>query len=342
MVSVGVLIGVAGCGDDGNGTDAVADDDATTTTTAPPSPTDQDQPADTPGTWVQITVDGPTPPPTNQAVLVAGPDDILWLHGGRVDGEVVDDLWRFDGETWERVEVAGPVPAARDEHVGVWDESHDRLIVATGQTTTQEVFDDVWAFDPSTLEWQLLAEGGPNARYGACAAIDDQGRMLVSHGFSTVERFDDTWAFDLTQESWADLTPVDGPRPAARCLHVCGWDADAAELVLFGGRTNDARYVGDTWRLGSDGWREIAAEGPPARVHAGGASTDDGFQVLGGEGPDGITTDAWVFGDDRWTSAPDGGPSTRHSHAIAERDSMVWVFGGTDDSSDLHDLWRLG
>jgi hypothetical protein len=343
MVSVGVLIGVAGCGDDGSDTDAVADDEATTTTTAPPSPTDEDQPADAPGTWVQVTVDGPVPPPTNQAVLVAPPDGSLWLHGGRVGGEVVDDLWHFDGDVWEHVEITGAAPAARDEHVGVWDEDRDRLIVATGQTTAQEqVFDDVWAFDPATREWELLAEGGPSARYGACAVLDDEGRMLVSHGFSTQERFDDTWAFDLAEDSWTEITPADAPRPAARCLHACGWDPDAGELVLFGGRTNEARYVGDTWRLGSEGWSEIVGDGPEPRVHAGGASTDEGFQILGGEGPDGTTADAWLLADDAWAPAPDEPPSARHSHAVAEGEAAVWVFGGIDDTGDLGDLWRFG
>jgi hypothetical protein len=339
-LSVGVLLLVAACGDDGDDTDAGADDG--TTTTAPPPPVEDDQPDDAPAAWMQVAVDGPAPPPTNQAVLVAAPDGTLWLHGGRVAGEVVDDLWRFDGETWEKIEAPGPAPAARDEHVGVWDEDRDRLIVATGQTTSQEeVFDDVWAFDPSTLEWQLLAEGGPSARYGSCAVLDDLGRMLVSHGFSTEQRFDDTWAFDLAQESWTAITPADAPRPAARCLHACGWDAHAAELVLFGGRTNEARHVGDTWRLGSEGWREVGRDGPAPRVHAGAAFTEDGVQLLGGEGPDGITADAWLLDQDTWDAAPDSAPSARHSQAVADRDSVVWVFGGIDDTGDLGDLWKF-
>jgi hypothetical protein len=172
--------------------------------------------------------------------------------------------------------------------------------------------------------------------------LDDQGRMVVSHGFSTQERFDDTWAFDPAQETWTELTPAEGPRPAARCLHACGWDADASELTLFGGRTNEARHVGDTWRLGDNGWREVVTEGPSSRVHAGAASTDDGFQLLGGEGPDGITADAWLLGDNAWGPAPDGAPSDRHSQAVAEDGSVVWVFGGIDDSGDLGDLWRYG
>lgn len=291
--------------------------------------------------WSRVSVDG-GPPATTDAVLVVAADGTLWLHGGRVDGEPVADLWRFDGEGWERVAAAGGAPDPRFDHVGAWDDARDRLVVATGQRAATELFDDVWAFDPGTGEWEQLATGGPRARYGACAVVDDDGRMVISHGFSLKQRFGDTWAFDLEVEGWEEVTPATGPRPAARCLHACGWDASAGELVLFGGRTDDTAYVGDTWRLGGDGWREPAGDGPSARVHSGGVHTGAGFLVVGGQGDDGLPGDAWLLAGDGWSAAAADAPAARHSHAMAERDGTVWVFGGASDDGDLADLWRRG
>ena len=156
--------------------------------------------------------------------MAAAPDGTLWLHGGLAGGTSLGDLWRFDGSRWELVVVAGAAPAARQDHVAVWDAGRDALVIATGQDSSGEVFDDVWAFDPATATWSQLAQGGPAARYGSCAVVDDRGRMVITHGFSSTQRFDDTWAFDLSTSTWADITPDAGPRPVARCLHACSFD----------------------------------------------------------------------------------------------------------------------
>lgn len=298
-------------------------------------------PGDAGARWVRVTTeDGP--PPTTDAVLVVATDGTLWLHGGRVDGEPVTDLWRFDGEAWQEVSFDGDAPQPRFDHVGVWDDGRDRLVVATGQRAPSELFDDAWAFDPEAGTWEQLADGGPRPRYGSCAAVDGDGRMLVSHGFSLEERFADTWAFDLDAAEWEEVTPAAGPRPAARCLHACGWDDGADELVLFGGRTDELAFNADTWRLGDGRWREVTGEGPSPRVHAGGVHTGDGFLVVGGEGPEGLPGGVWRLAGDQWSIAPGEGASARHSHAMAGRDRVVWVFGGVSGDGDLADLWRLG
>lgn len=337
-IGVGVLaLVLTGCGgDDGGDTD--------TSVPVVPAEAGGEKDPDVSGTaagWSRVSVDG-GPDAATDAVVVVAADGTLWLHGGRVDGEPVADLWHFDGDAWEQVTVEGVAPDPRFDHVGVWDDARDRLVVATGQRTATELFDDVWAFDPATGAWEELATGGPRARYGSCAVVDDGGRMVISHGFSLEQRFADTWAFDLGAETWTEVTPAAGPRPAARCLHACGWDPGAGELVLFGGRTDTAAHVGDTWRLGDDGWRELAGDGPSARVHSGGVHTGAGFLLVGGQGDDGLPGDAWLLAGDGWSVADDAASAARHSHALAERDGVVWIFGGASNEGDLGDLWRLG
>ena len=148
---------------------------------------------------------------------------------------------------------------------------------------------------------------------------------------------------DLATDAWADITP-EGERPSDRCLHACGYDPATDELVLFGGRNDVQPYLGDTWRLGADGWREVVpeGEGPSLRARSRGAFTDT-FQVIGGEGPDGLAGDAWTLGaGDVWAPGPADAPADRQASAVAVLDGEVWLFGGVGDGGPLADLWRYG
>jgi len=305
------------------------------TTPAPPTS------AEAAVTWQQVSFEG-GPAPRSSAALVAAPDGTLWLHGGQVGGSASAELWRFDGSAWEQVAVEGVAPSARFEHVGVWDSVRDRLVIALGQEDDASVRDDVWAFDPAAGTWEELATGsGPAARYGSCGVVTDN-TLVVTHGFSAVQRFDDTWAFDLAAGTWSERSPSEGPRPTARCLHSCALD-DSGALVIFGGRTNQARFVGDTWRLTDAGWEEVATEGPSPRARSRAAAIEGVMHMLGGETESGPAGDAWQLTDTGWVAGPEGAPAARYAHAIAQGDDTVWVFGGTDASgAPLGDLWQLG
>lgn len=307
---------------------------SSTSTTLPVS----EEPA-VPAAWRLVDVGAVAPPARAAAVLVATPAGELWLHGGRVDGDPLGDLWRFDGTLWEQVVVEGG-PAPRSEHGGVWDAERNRLVVGLGEGATSQVFDDVWAFDPSAGAWSQLATGGPAARYGACAVLDGDGRMVITHGFSSSQRFGDTWAFDLATATWTDITPA-GARPSDRCLHACGYDPATDELTLFGGRNDDEPYLGDTWRLGPGGWTEVTGAGPSPRARSRAAFTDE-LLVLGGDGPDGFPADTWVLRDTTWVPGPTDAPDDREAPAVAVADGELWLFGGEGPTGPNADLWRSG
>lgn len=316
--------------------------DPTMGATTPTSPSPSPPTAARAATWQPVTVNGPAPSPRSSAVLAAAPDGTLWLHGGLVDSRSVAELWHFDGAGWEQIQADGPMPAARDEHVGVWDRERNRLVIALGEDNSGGVFDDVWAFDPATSTWSQIAQGGPAARYGSCAVLDQQGRMVVTHGFSSTVRFDDTWAFDLATSSWTDVTPPTGSRPSARCLHSCAYDLASGELTLFGGRNDDEPYLGDTWRLDATGWSELPVSGPLPRARSRAARNGDAVEVIGGTGDAGHVGDAWRLGIDGWQPAPPGAPAEREAAAVAQGDGVVWLFGGAGPSGALGDLWRSG
>ena len=342
-VVVAALLAATACGSDDAATDTASGAVETTAPTTAPTTTTSttavsDDPA-APMAWQPVDVGAVAPPARSGAVMVATPDGDLWLHGGRVDRDPLGDLWRFDGIGWEQV-VADGGPAPRSEHAAVWDSERDRLVLGLGEGPTSQVFDDVWAFEPSTGTWTQLATGGPAGRYGACAVLDGDGRMVVTHGFSAVERFGDTWAFDLATATWADITPA-GVRPSDRCLHACGYDPATDELVLFGGRNDDQPYLGDTWQLGPGGWTEVAGDGPSPRARSRAAFTNE-LLVVGGTGPDGFPSDAWILRGGAWVPGPADAPADREAAAVAVADGVVWVFGGEGPTGLLADLWRSG
>ena len=100
-------------------------------------------------------------------------------------------------DSWRQVETVGP--PARFGHNAAWVDNVG-LVVFAGQSPTT-FYNDLWAYDPAADRWRELPAGGdaPVARYGSCAAIGPDGRLWISHGFTSEgSRFADTRAYDFT------------------------------------------------------------------------------------------------------------------------------------------------
>jgi hypothetical protein len=343
------LIGayLLGCGD-GDGEPAAT---ATGAPTEPPSAATATA-APTSLRWRRIEPDGSLPSPRHDHSLVSDGDRLV-LFGGR-DASPLGDTWVYavGANEWEQV-APGDAPAARFGHNAAWDRPSNRILLFGGQAGS-EFFNDVWSFDPETWEWSPLLVNVntpvPEGRYGAGAALDDTSRLRVSHGFTTSGRFDDTWRLDLAAMGWLDISPPDGEvRPLERCLVRAGWDAARARLLMFGGQSNEAPYLGDTWELTDEGWREIVADPAPLPRNLYAAAFDDAsgtFLLYGGRSEAGPEGDLWYLDrDDLWHQVPIAGdaPAARHSHdaAWAASSMSLYVFGGNDGSADLNDLWVL-
>ena len=289
------------------------------------------------------------PPPRRDHSLVTD-GQRLYLFAGRNDGELAD-LWiSLAGNEWAEV-PSGAGPAARHGHNAVWDAERGRMVIFGGQSGAA-FFDDVWAFDPATSRWQQLAATGsvPAARYGAGGAFDPAagGRMLVTHGFTTAGRFDDTWQFSLGGESWSEISPA-GERPIERCLMRAAWDATAERLLIFGGQTTNAPFLGDLWALEPGGWRELVTEAGPSPRNLYATVFDGRRRLLlfGGRTEDGPTNDLWAFSspEESWSQPLVEGeaPPARFAHdAVWLPDAQaLFVFGGSDGEGELNDLWEL-
>jgi hypothetical protein len=340
-----------GCGDDKPSPIASP---AATGTRAPPPGTAT--PASTPSVmrWRRIEASGQQPSGRRDHSLVTDGRTLL-LFGGRTDGEILADYWTFDLEanSWLQPAV-GAGPDARFGHNAVYDATTARMLVFAGQAGG-DFFNDVWALYNQPPEWRPLDSGsGPAQRYGAASALNADGRLLVSHGFTHQGRFDDSWFFLFAPSAvWSDVSPADN-RPVKRCLCRGAWDSARNRFLMFGGQTDGEPFLGDLWALDEvllrlGGWQEITSEPKPSpRNFYAMAETDPGrIALFGGSTEDGETNDLWLFDSqtDTWTLAqPEGDPpSARYGHdAVWLPDTRrLIVFGGHDATGDLNDLWEL-
>lgn len=281
----------------------------------------------------------------------------LIVFGGRDGtGTALGDGWLFDlrERSWRPLDASAPSP--RFGHAVAVDRTRRRLLLFGGQSDT-DFFNDVWSFDFARPSWAQLHDGSgdaPAPRYGLPGAVDADGRLLVSHGFTFEGRFDDTWRFDPATRTWSELTPAPGqPRPLNRCLHEMAWTADGQRLLLFGGCSSGFGPCpqGDLWAFDPTAatWTELAQGTAPAprtnpslvsdakheRAILFGGSTDAGYDA-------GLWSLATV--DDRpvWTQlGVADGPSARASHDAAIARGDMYLFGGIGPDGVLADLWKL-
>ncbi len=280
----------------------------------------------------------------------------LYVFGGRSGDRTLGDLWAFgtwaQESQWNNKLQANEGPPARFGHNAVWDAQRGRMIIFGGQNGST-FYNDVWDFEPATGRWTSNIRSGiqaaPQPRYGAGAAYDEAGHLVITHGFTTEGRFDDTWQRDLALTSWQDVSPQ-GTRPIERCLMRAVWDSTAKRLLMFGGQTTSTPFLGDLWALSSAGWTELKAEPRPSpRNFYAMAFADQAGQafLVGGRTDQGPANDLWLFdsASDSWNQPSVAGepPSARYGHDAAWLGGglSLFVFGGNDGSADLNDLWQL-
>lgn len=307
-----------------------------------PSPVDPE-----PVAWSPIGASGPSA--REDHTWTVDPDGATaYLFGGRDGGTVFGDLWAFDLESdaWTELTPAA-APPARFGHEAAWVDGIG-LVIFAGQSGP-DFFNDLWGYDPTSNAWRALPAGGavPVARYGSCSAVGSDGRLWISHGFtSDGVRFSDTLAYDFAAATWTDETPS-GERPVERCLHACWW-TDADELALFAGQTTGVPALGDRWVLGVGGWDAIDGTLPTERNLPAHVRLDGSTLVFGGMGLDlGFHDDLWLLrdgeGDAEGVTVDASGPSGRAGSTLIDdvaRDRIL-LFGGRGADGASAETWAL-
>ena len=97
--------------------------------------------------WVEITVQGPSPRDGADAVFTQDSNQILLFGGAEIDSDVTlrDDTWLWDGSQWNQLEVEGP--PARVHPAMAFDVMHGKVVMTGGSNAPAKTLADTWEWD---------------------------------------------------------------------------------------------------------------------------------------------------------------------------------------------------
>jgi hypothetical protein len=269
-------------------------------------------------------------------------------------------------------------PPPLNEHVAVYDDSHQMMIIFGGNTAVPEncgypayTGEGVtWLFydydQPTECgAWVKLEDNQPPGRARHSGTLGE-GKMWIFGGrvrsgtsgpYST---FNDLWAFDVNTRTWEEIT-FTGPAPAPRYNTSLTYDPVRRALWVFAGNgASDAlgpASLRDLWKFDIETrtWTEI---NPPSAIisrmwhSATFDSKRDRLVFYGGADNGAFFDDASYFsdliyywpGEDRWNQdnpevSPDGRFWGRMVY-MSDQDQYL-LFGGHDDQNlgNRNDSW---
>lgn len=170
---------------------------------------------------------------------------------------------------WRLIQTRN-APPGRPSAVTVYDLREDRVVLFGGEGGTG--LGDTWSFDLANATWTHLQPlASPSPRSWAAAAYDSRRDRVFLFGGSGVSdsMLGDLWTFDLRNDTWTNVTLIQGP--PARYGAAFAYDVSLDRLVLFGGVTYPTNVTvalfNDTWLFDpeTDVWTNATANlAPPA------------------------------------------------------------------------------
>jgi len=328
------------------------------------------------------------------AVTWTDPGGRLWLFGGvgiaveEESGEL-NDLWRFDPATflWTWISggdhlyqlgvygtkgVAAPdnVPGARSGAVS-WGDPQGGLWLFggagfNGAEPANVELNDVWRFDPATLEWTWISgseEGDalgvygtkgqgdpanvPGGRNASVSWVDAQGKLWLFGGLGwgtsyedNVVLLNDLWRFDPATLVWTWVHGEDSGGQAG----VYGTKGLASSSNTPGSRYTTVSWrdpQGQFWLFGGIGFNSAGYESDLNDLWRFDPATLEWAWISGSD----IGGQAGVYGQKRTAAVTNVPGAHRASVSCVGSQGKLWLFGGAgfDAAGDwglLNDLWR--
>ena len=255
---------------------------------------------------------------------------------------------------WQPVEMAGDVPAAREDHTMTVTPDGSTAYLFGGRTTDGEALGDLWALDLATDAWSRVPGNGPPPRFGHNAAWVDGVGLVIFAGQSPAAFFNDLWAYDPAADAWSELQSGGDP-PVAR-YGSCAAVGPDGRLWISHGFTSEGSRFADTRAYDFDvaSWTDEtpAAERPIKRCLHGCWWTDDGRLALYAGQTDGVPSlgDLWQLtpgprpGTNAWSEVEPSNrwPEARQLYAYVRWGHATLVFGGGALNGDyLADAWLV-
>lgn len=200
--------------------------------------------------WALFSAAG-TPPAirTGASLTYDSAHDRLILFGGMTPlGHSLNDVWSLNlagSPTWTKLATTGPGPDPRSNFGACYDPTSGKLFVFGGlDSLGDDETNDLYALNLNlaTPAWTKPVQSGtvPFSRAGSPLAVDPAGNRLYLFGGSAFggEDLNDEYELDLATFTWSS-NPMSGVIPDLRSNHVCVWDRNDHQLLVWGGSAAD-------------------------------------------------------------------------------------------------------
>lgn len=198
--------------------------------------------------WVQRTDVGSPGPRSGHALAYDSDRGVTILFGGQ-HGDI-NDTWEYDGHSWKKITIDGPVPSPRSRHAMCYDNSL-RQVILFGGIFNNDLFDDVWNYEstgPQRGRWIHRAEAlSPGGRFAHTMVFDYfAGRAIVAGGSPAIaisgpeRQTAETWEWNNSTGQWFLSRQTVGfyagkTLGAGLSDHMMLYDYRRREAVVLGG-----------------------------------------------------------------------------------------------------------
>lgn len=198
------------------------------------------------GSWTTHNV---VQPPARMSGRTATGPVYCYLYGGqRAAGIALDDLWGWDGSTWQLLAATGPAPGNRA--LLAYDVGRGELVLYIGLGNPRR--SETWIFDGSGWQ-QRQPLTSPPARSVSTMAHDPLRGITVLHGGWFHSALHDTWIWDGT--NWTEVVT---PTQPTAVNAVSAFDAQLGQVVML-----DQLAPDELWAFDGSDWSLINLAGNP-------------------------------------------------------------------------------
>jgi hypothetical protein len=177
-------------------------------------------------------------------------------------------VYEWDGEAWHAFTSQSEQPAPRRWSSVTYDPKSRSTLLFGGFTDTNLYSRELWSWNGS--RWTRLAKDAktypPNRALGSMFWDPVGNRILLFGGIGrnnatgTINRYGDMWSWD--GQNWIEVTNV--TLPTARYGAKTALNPVTRRVMLFGGKSDQEKYLNDQWEWDGSSWRQVTLSNPPA------------------------------------------------------------------------------
>lgn len=213
-------------------------------------------------TWEEIETDTIPPARIYHSAVYDPINKQMIVFGGGTRKAAFSDIWVYDIESlqdnspdatsgslkkaWTEVETKES-PSQRIGHSAVYDSTNKQMIIFGGDNRGR--LNDTWLYNIETKTWtEIDIKKRPPARFLHSAIYDPENKeMIIFGGIGKPGelRYSDTWALNIEKKEWREIKAM--KNPSFRYGHSAVYDSTNKQMIIFGGRGLDTKYIDETW-----------------------------------------------------------------------------------------------